>query len=583
MTEPAPIKSDLPDVPREPNLALREVLNNINKETQLEALNPFKEIDTKIYPTYNDFCEEKESGALIFKVAKVAMWISKNEKFKTDMATGLLYYGDEKTGKWQVNGERYLRRIVQRILGDEDRESHYRNIKYVLETLTYEEINFSKKIAVENGLLDLETGELTPFNLNEMAFYNIPVKYDPTARKLDNWLTFYKEVVHAEDIPLLQEWLGYCLYPSFPLHYALWVHGEGRNGKGVYDRTIQGLMGKNNVSAVGLEELNGDRSRFALKDFYGKLYNSTSEPSTNKVFRTEIFQKLTGGDTIQAERKNSNDRITFVSCAKLTIYGNKFPKIYKPTTAFKDRMLFVEFPNYINESDRIPNLENVWLNDPEQKSALLNWALEGLRRLLSQGHFSKSKTQEETEIQFQKTSDVIGAFITECGEYGKPYKILRSEAYAKFKDYCEVNGLDAETDRIFTQRLKDDSKIKMCKIGNERAWQGITFSEATDQSTDSTDSTHDYCPQISGYSQKSEERENSVLCVPCVLKKGDAEGESEVSEGYQQLVCVFCGKAIMDSDWSQDNFTWNKPAHNRCYDEKKSQLAAQDREGEGHD
>ena len=46
---------------------------------------------------------------------------------------------------------------------------------------------------------------------------------------------------------------------------------------------------------------------------------------------------------------------------------------------------------------------------------------------------------------------------------------------------------------------------------------------------------------------------------------------------YNQLACVFCNQAIMENDWVQDDFSWNKPAHKKCYDEKKDQLANQDR------
>ena len=154
--------------------------------------------------------------------------------------------------------------------------------------------------------------------------------------KLEKWLTFLNQVANPEDIPLLQEWFGYCFLPDYRFHKALWIHGEGRNGKGVFDRTIKGLVGLKNVSTVGLEQLDGTQ-RFILKDLYGKLYNSSSEPLSNKVFQTELFQKITGADVINAEFKNRNEPVEFVNCSKVTIIGNKFPRIRSPTQAFKDR------------------------------------------------------------------------------------------------------------------------------------------------------------------------------------------------------------------------------------------------------
>ncbi len=273
------------------------------------------------------------------------------------------------------------------------------------------------------------------------------------------------------------------LLPDYRFHKVLWINGEGRNGKGVFDRTIQGILGRENFSSVGLEELDGNH-RFALNRLYGKLYNTSSEPATNHFFKTEIFQKLSGGDPIDAERKGKDETLKFVNCAKLTIIGNKFPKIRNPTTAFKERMMFIKFPNFIGTKDRIPNLERVWLGNPEEKSAILNWKLEGLHRLLTQGYFTESKTQQKTEIEFQKTSDTIGAFLTEMAVFDKRIVTTRSEAFEKYKDYCEVFGLESENEKVFTARLKETPKITVSTVSKpkrERAWKGLGLKQLDDE------------------------------------------------------------------------------------------------------
>jgi hypothetical protein len=42
--------------------------------------------------------------------------------------------------------------------------------------------------------------------------------------------------------------------------------------------------------------------------------------------------------------------------------------------------------------------------------------------------------------------------------------------------------------------------------------------------------------------------------------------------GYQQLVCGYCQKGIMEDDWVQDDFTDGKPVHRQCYDVFRNQL-----------
>ena len=479
------------------------------------------------YPTYDIlFHYNLDTGKCEdpFKPAVVAQWLAENDHWKTDEKTEMLYFGDVKTGKWNRLGETKLKKIVTQILGKEDKECHYKNISHSLRSLTQTEVKFSKKLALENGLFDTETLELTPFSLDEMAFYQIPVTYnkDVDSNKLNNWLEFLTQVASPEDIPLLQEWFGYCFLPDYRFHKVLWIHGEGRNGKGVFDRTIKGLLGEDNFSTVGLERLDG-HDRFILKNLYGKLYNSSSEPVSNKIFQTEIFQKLTGQDTVDAEFKFGNEEKRFVNAAKMTVIGNKFPRINQPTTAFKDRMIFVKFPNHFDDNSQIQNLESVWLNDPEQRSAIFNWAMEGLQRLLSQGHFSVTKTQQETEIMFNRVTDNITAFQQERGIIDKKFTTTRSDVLTAYQNYCEEIGVELRKPSQLTQgMMRLAPKVKdgwIYKPKKERAWIGFGLKNQDNNTVMEQMEQMEHHLILSNFTNnlsENKEDKNSVPSVPSV-------------------------------------------------------------------
>ena len=428
---------------------------------------------------YSNFCDSKGR----FKPALVAQWLKKNHAFKTDRKTEILYYYNQKTGCWGENGEVFVQELLAEILGTENRQSYFSNVLHDLKGITYQDITFSKKIACANGLLDLENSEpqLTDFSPLEMPFHSIPITYAPEA-KYPNWEQFIKQVLSPEDIPTLQEWSGYLLLPDYRYHKLLWVHGEGRNGKGVWQRTMEAILGEENVSSIGLEEFDGNH-RFALRQLHGKLFNPCSEPPTNRILQTPLLKKATGQDTIEAEIKCKQKRLKFRNCAKITVIANKFPKNNDTSTAFKERRLFIKFPNEFIGSNQIQNLEDNWLNDPEEKSGILNWMIEGLKRLLSQGHFSESKTQQETEIEFQRASDTIGAFLTELGVFNRNYVTTRTDAYEAYKNYCDVMGLETENEKRFTARLKEAPKISVTttsKPKRERAWKGLLIKQLND-------------------------------------------------------------------------------------------------------
>jgi putative DNA primase/helicase len=431
------------------------------------------------YPTYATFCpiiNDKTGQRAPFKPAMVAIWLFEHDHFKTDEKTDILFFGDIKTGRWTENGEIELKRILAKIMGEENKECHYRNILHDLKSLTYTEITFSQKIACENCLLDPETQTVTPFNLEEMTYHEIPVKYDPTAT-CPKWEAFIKSVVNPDDLATIQEWSGYLLLPDYRFHKLLWIHGEGRNGKGVWERTMENILGEKNTSSIGLEEFDGNH-RFALKQLFGKLFNPCSEPSTQKELQTPLLKKATGQDTIEAEIKGKQSRLKFRNCSKITVLANKFPKVRDNSTAFRERRLFIKFPTEFTGQKCIQNIEDNWLKTTDERSGILNWMLQGLKRLLDQGCFTESKTQQETEAEFLRASDTIGAFLAELCYFNKEAVTSRAEAYEAYKNYCDILGLDAENEKKFTGRLKETPRVKVGYIRTprqERAWKGFSI------------------------------------------------------------------------------------------------------------
>jgi putative DNA primase/helicase len=462
----------------------RKYIELLKQKTKEKEFNDVFEYLRRIdYPSFDSFREKTDIGEPgAFKPALVAEYIADPRNkldFLTDINTGILYFFNGKN--WVPNAEPYLEFVVNCILREENRQSHYMNILHVLKGFTYKEIRFSQKVACENGLLNVETGEFSDFSKDEMALYYIPVKYDPDAT-CPNWEAFIKSVVNPDDYAIIQEWSGYILLPDYRFHKLLWVHGDGRNGKGVWQRTLEAILGEKNVSNISLEEFDGNH-RFSMRQLYGKLFNPCSEPRTIKNLETTLLKYATGQDTIEAEIKGKQNRLKFRNTAKITVLANKFPRVKDNSTAFRERRLFIKFPNEFTGKNQIQNIEQNWLTLNDERSGILNWMLQGLKRLLEQGYFTESKTQQETEAAFLRASDTIGAFLKEMVVYDKTKVTTRGEAFESYKNYCEVLGLDSENDKKFTQRLKEEKRISpylVRKPKQERAWKGIELKEITD-------------------------------------------------------------------------------------------------------
>jgi P4 family phage/plasmid primase-like protien len=525
----------------EKNIRYEESLKGEEKHPEIAA-EVLKE--SRKYPNYQYFCPKDAKGhSLGFKPALVAQWLQVYENFKTDIETGILFHYDGK--RWNENGDIVLETLVAAILREENKKCHYNNILHALKGLTYEKITFSKKIACPNGLLDVETQELTENTPEEMPFIAIPTEYVPGS-EYPQWREWLNQVMpNPEDQKTLQEWSGYILLDDYRFHKLLYNHGEGRNGKGTWERTIQAVIGGESCSEISLEELDGSH-RFALYQLYGKLFNTCSEPTTNRVLQTSILKKATGQDRISAERKGSDKRVEFTNTAKITISANKFPKVKDTTTAFRERRLFLKWnQQYLEGKGQIQYIEKNWIEgERDERKGILCWMLEGLKRLLSQMHFTESKSQEQTEIEFERASDTIGAFLKEMVIFNRNLVITRHEAFDSYKNYCDVLGIDSENDKHFAQRLMDTPRISPGRFKEERAWRGIGLKQIDENGkvagtlgaggqkkllepeekeeatgtvgTDGTDVESDNTAENNESSQKTEEEKTRVPNVPSV-------------------------------------------------------------------
>ena len=345
----------------------------------------------------------------------------------------------------------------------------------LIKVKTYAAIKLSQKIAVGNGILDVETGKIEDFKHTDFITNRILADYKPEA-KSQPFLDFIEQVC-PNDKELLQEWSGYLLLKDYRYHAIMWFYGPtGRNGKGVWARTMESILGEENYTSVSIDEFDG-KHRFSLYKLYGSLFNICSEPRTDRPLTIELLQALSGQDAIDAEKKGIQATLKFKNTAKVTVMGNKFPPVKTPTEAFWDRLKLCNFPNRFIGKDQIPNIEKAWLDDPEQRSGILNWMLEGLQRLIRNGQFTLTKSQEETVIQFKRASDSIGAWQAEMVEYDTKKFSKRIDTFDHYKAYCDYIGIPAENDKTFCARLKNIPKIKDTSTRMEnkkvRVWAGI--------------------------------------------------------------------------------------------------------------
>ena len=286
---------------------------------------------TGIYTYFNTISGTKPT----FVPRKLAEDITNDMDFLTTIDTEEIYYYDD--GHYQRHGEQKIREIGQDKLKDESRRNRLKETVEFIKNSTYtdrEELYNNKYIVLENGVYDLEEDEFKEHDPDIKCLVKLPIEYDEDVG-CPMIKDFIGDVVHDDDMVVIQEIIGYCLDKKQSLRKSFMFLGDGANGKSTLLNLIIRFLGRENVSGVQLQQLT--KNRFVTADIFGKLANIFNDLPAKKLYGTGIFKSLSGDDEmIRAERKN-RDEFYFDNTATLLFSANQLPETSDMTDGFFDR------------------------------------------------------------------------------------------------------------------------------------------------------------------------------------------------------------------------------------------------------
>lgn len=448
--------------------------------------------DEELSPDVARFFEDDK-----FVPAFLAAELMKEHHFITRSSDKTIFRYNSDNGIYEMNGEVIIGREIVKKLGKHYSIHHFREVLDYLLKKTMKELPLLPEglIAVKNGILNVFTRERKPFNPDFFVINALPVFYDPNA-KCPRFLLFLTEVVPPkEDRDGLQEFFGYCFLPDCRFEKALLLIGVGANGKSTILKAWRICLGEKNVTSVSLQEISMDR--FALADLFGKVANICNDLHNIALKDAGIFLKLVSGDNVSAQEKFKG-RFDFKNVAKLAYATNDPPKPPEDTEAYFRRWMMVAFPNRFPAGDPKTDTNLIEkLTTPEELSGILNWALDGLDRLLKHKKFTNSRTNEEMREQYIMLSDPQKAFVekylTVSFEPSKPSSdttdrfapklpthVEKDEVFDRFFTFCTDNKLPSVSKNMFGRRLPDcipcqPSHTTKDGVRDVRTWNGIRF------------------------------------------------------------------------------------------------------------
>ena len=444
----------------------REVVRNFKKErgNKAKSKNKSKPKNSGNLPWY----EEQEKG-LKFLPFVLAKHLSETRD---------VYYGGEsfliyENGVYNISGEKEAGRIIMDyMLPNYCIMASIRDCREqwdILVSKDFDDFNRNPYLVnVRNGLLDIRDMSFKEHTPSYLSTVQLNVEYNPQI-DCPQFKKFLNEVLDCKLIPLVQEIVGYLLTTNTASQKAFVFWGPARTGKSTLLWVVEYLLlGKKNVSNIPWQEI-GDK--FKTAELLGKLANVFSDLPSKSIDDTGIFKVVTGEDYLMAEKKNKNP-FKFKPFARLVFSCNELPRNYVDRTeGFYRRLIIVPFSRQIDKSKIDKSLKYKF---QREKEGILNWALEGLKRLYENNfEFSENELTDGVKKEYKRENNNVISFVEECCEIDSLFSCSRIEIYEAYKEFCVEAGLKALSQIKFNKELEGNFNITRSRSGKLRLWNGV--------------------------------------------------------------------------------------------------------------
>jgi len=387
--------------------------------------------------------------------------LMQESSWRTIEENDTLWKYDGAAGIFRENGEPQARQRLDEKLREQYRAHEQSEIENKLRarTLIADE-DFggdANMVCTENCVLEIDDADITRHEHDPAYNFigRVETVYDADA-DCPTFTAFLQDVVpDTETRQKLQEFAGYCLHHwGLPYHKSLFLVGPTASGKSTFLDTIRTMLGNDAVCSLTPQQMTSER--FGAAELHGSWANIRNDIPTGLIENTGQFKELIAGDPIKVEKKRK-DPFMMEPTAKHLFSANELPETETDDQAFFRRIILAAFPTTVPRGERDPTLP---AKLQAEHPGILNWALEGLQRLLSNGSFTGDRSPARTEETWAKWGNSVKRFAQACIKPDEENHIPTSEMFAAYLAYCDNEGIPAETvQQTVTKTLQGETKF----------------------------------------------------------------------------------------------------------------------------
>lgn len=417
--------------------------------------------------------------------------------------TTLRYYREEwwiwNQGRYRVQSESNLRSRIGQWL-DEEKEpstdSAVRELRSAITMLTYVTIDDSLNmplyieqefydstcnyLAFQDRLVDLdvllkEGGYVIPKLPTPDWFSPVVMDYNYDPGAMCPLFQEFLDKVLPDKVSqaVMQEWFGYCLTTDTSFRSMMILYGESSTGKSTLSNILEAVVGRENRSAVPLECF---WNRFSPQEMVGKLVNFCGDAGKIDRLAEGVLKRFTGGDTILVDRKYKQP-VSLKMTAKLIVATNNFPQVQDTSEAMWTRFIVVPMDIVISDHEMDRSLlgsERQGWPLRKELPGIFNWAIEGLKRLRRQEHFTVSPQLVQAKKEARHENCSVTQFVDERCSESIHYSETTRRFLHEYQCFCENQGLKPlagpQVGRILRKLIPGVEKKRLGPVGQQEAY-----------------------------------------------------------------------------------------------------------------
>jgi len=180
-----------------------------------------------------------------------------------------------------------------------------------------------------------------------------------------------------------------------------------------------------------------------------KLANISEEQPTDKIIAADVFKNLVSEGMCSANPKNK-EPYEFINQAKMIFACNESPKFSDRTNAIYRRLILMPFEHFIKSDKKDWSMPQRF---QAESSGILNWALDGLMRVLKENKITEVPITDKTKQKMIYETDNVKAFIDDMCVVGPEYHIDLEDIFKTYKEYCSEANLYATSRNELGKRL----------------------------------------------------------------------------------------------------------------------------------